>query len=328
MNRSVRIGMWHVRYRWLWVTLCFGAVAINPAGQAQSAPPLRHTRLHVLASRSLAAGLNVADVQAAGTVWLQVIGRRRGFQLDSRFEVVESLEVIRKQLEEFSADLVILDPIEYLKLAPLGLLQPFVAIARGKNGTLQNDLLVVNRASGSSDVADLRGKNILSCSRSETDMGRIWIETLLNEEHLERAEHFFGSITHVLKPSSACLPVFFGKLDACIVNNAGWEVLTEMNPQLSSKLRIIATSPPFLEGLLCIHVKHKDFREELLQSLLDLHRDPEGKQLLMVFKGERVLPVSERDIDTSRELWRKYAMVAAVPNHLGKSDGAQTSGRP
>ena len=248
--------------------------------------------------------------------------------MDSRFEVATNTEAIRRQIEDFSVDLVILDVVEYIKLAPSGLLRPFVAVARGKEGIRQNYCLLVNRDSGYAGIGDLQGKSVLAYFRSDADVGKMWAETLLNERHLGRAEHFFASLTRVSKASSACLPVFFGKADACIVDSPSWDVLTEMNPQLASRLRIAATSPPYVEGLVCLHAKHKDFVEELRQGLVELHKDPEGKQLLMIFRGERTDEVREADLGTARDLWVKYTSFAGLPSLAARPEGMQAARRP
>jgi ABC-type phosphate/phosphonate transport system substrate-binding protein len=305
-----------------------GWEAAAPAARAQTATPARQVRLHVLASRSAVGAVNFADFQLAGTIWVQSIGRRRGFQVDSRFEVAPNLETVSRQIEDFSADLVILDVVEYIKLAPSGLLRPFVGIARGKMGIRQSYHLLVNRDSGYAGIEDLRGKNVLAYFRSDAEMGKMWTESLLNERRLGRAERFFASLTRVSKASAACLPVFFGKADACIVDSPSWDVLTEMNPQLASRLRIAATSPPYVEGLVCLHAKHKDFVEELLQGLVELHKDPEGKQLLMIFKGERTDEVREPDLATARDLWAKYTSFAGLPSLAARPEGIQAARRP
>jgi ABC-type phosphate/phosphonate transport system substrate-binding protein len=195
-------------------------------------------------------------------------------------------------------------------------------------GIRENYCLLVNRDSGYTGIEDLRGKSVLTYFKSDADLGKMWAETLLNERHLGRADHFFGSVTLVAKSSAACLPVFFGKADACIVDAPSWDVLTEMNPQLASRLRIVATSPPYVEGLVCLHAKHKDFVEDLLQGLIELNKDPEGKQLLMIFRGERTGEVREQDLVTARELWAKYTSFAGLPSLAAKHDGIQAARQP
>jgi ABC-type phosphate/phosphonate transport system substrate-binding protein len=304
----------------LWLVLA----ASYPSAAPQAATPARRTRLFALASRSVVGAINVADAQAAFSVWFQSIGRRRGFELTSRFEVVSGFEALRKQVEGFSADVVVVDSLEYLRLAPLKILAPVVGIARGKTGAFQSRCLVVGRESAYANIDDLRGKNILTWSRTETDFGLMWIETLLNERRLGRAERFFASISHAAKPTAACLPVFFAKADACVVDAAAWEAMTEMNPQLGSRLRVLATSPPYVDGLLCRHVRHTDAVDEFQQAVAELHRDPEGRQLLMVFRADRADPITDQDLASVRALWANYTSFAAPET----AAAAQATGRP
>jgi hypothetical protein len=40
--------------------------------------------------------------------------------------------------------------------------------------------------------------------------------------------------------------------------------------------------------------------------MLSLHESPRGRQLLMVFKTERIVRIQPGDLDSARELWRDY----------------------
>ena len=112
------------------------------------------------------------------------------------------------------------------------------------------------------------------------------------------------------------------------MDGSSWDVLTEMNPQLAARLRDVGTSPPYVEGLVCLHVKHKDFAEDVMQALVELQKYPEGKQLLMIFKGERTDEVREQDLATVRELWAKYTSFAGLPSLAARPDGMQAARRP
>ena len=115
----------------------------------------------------------------------------------------------------------------------------------------------------------------------------------------------------VPKPSSACLPVFFRKTDACVLDAENWDLLKEMNPQVGKKLRVIGTSPTFVEGLNCVQVNHKEFRDDLLKALLELHADPQGAQLLLVFRSPKLLPADPQLLQGVRELYTRYLSFAS-----------------
>jgi phosphonate transport system substrate-binding protein len=86
-----------------------------------------------------------------------------------------------------------------------------------------------------------------------------------------------------------------------------------MNPQVGAKLRVLSASPPLAEGLLCICRKQIEFREQLLKDLRDLHLDPQGRQILMVFRFDRLAPVDNLELEQVRELWRKHTLLSRPP---------------
>jgi phosphonate transport system substrate-binding protein len=136
---------------------------------------------------------------------------------------------------------------------------------------------------------------------------------MLYDGHLGRSEHFFHSVAVVPKASSAILPVFFGKADAAIVDEGSFDVSREMNPQVGAKLRVLSASPPLAEGLFCICRKQIEFQSEFLESVRDLHLDPQGRQILMVFGFNRLAPMDKPALEPVRELWRKHNLLTRQP---------------
>ena len=291
------------------------------AGQRPGTPALRTAHLIVLSSSSVMRSVNRNEGIAAGKVWLDSIARRRGFQLlESRFEVADTQEELRNRVNEGSVGVVVLDVIEYLSLPRPELLNPILMTGTGE--MQRRLLLVVPSANGSSSIEDLRGKRISYITRSNADLGRKWLEVMLQERHLGRVDRFFGSFTAALKPSAACLPVFFGKQDGCVIDQPSFALLKEMNPQMAAKLQVIATSPAYPEYFIGVHVNHHEFRDELLRGLLELNQDAEGRQLLMVFKGDRVMPVPSNQLNAVRELWTKYRKIDEPQAHEGATKSA------
>ena len=64
---------------------------------------------------------------------------------------------------------------------------------------------------------------------------------------------------------------------------------------------------------MCICRKQIEFPEELLQDIRELQLDPQGKQILMVFRFTRLAPVDKAALDQVRELWRKHALLSMRP---------------
>jgi ABC-type phosphate/phosphonate transport system substrate-binding protein len=138
----------------------------------------------------------------------------------------------------------------------------------------------------------------------------MWIEVLLHEDGLGPADRFFSSLSSVSTPSAAALPVFFGKVGAGVVDRDSFEVMKEMNPQLGSRLRVLAVSSPLIKGILCVDKRPILYHDDLMQGLRELHQSTAGKQILMIFKSNRLKPVNTEDLERTRTLCAKYRLIS------------------
>ena len=69
-------------------------------------------------------------------------------------------------------------------------------------------------------------------------------------------------------------------------------------------------TPPLLDGILCVHKQLFEYREELLQSLRELHQEPAGSQILLVFKSNKLRPVDPQILERVREIGTKYRRIS------------------
>jgi ABC-type phosphate/phosphonate transport system substrate-binding protein len=203
-------------------------------------------------------------------------------------------------------ELVTLGALDYLELESTNLLVPVLTDSRTPRGSaLYSYVLLVNPSSGATSVAGLRGKNILVSARGAGETGMAWLEVLLGKEKLGRAASFFASVKAAAKPQACILPLFFGTVDACLVDEVNLNLAKEMNPQLG-RLIVLARSRPMIESVIAVPAEPHPRQQELIENMLLLHQDPRGRQLLMVFGTGRIVRIQPGDLDSARELWRDY----------------------
>ena len=327
---GISTGLWPLATvaGWTWrcrVVLVLG-VAVGAALAQQGTPgratsignsELRQARLYGVASSRTFSNVNRDDARAALKVWFNVVARQRGFVLDSKMDIVDNVAEIRERLLSHTADLVMLGVPDYLELESSRLSVPVLTHARNaQGGGLYSYVLVVKGSSAVTSLAGLRGKNILAFSRNGVNTGIAWIDVLLGQEKLGRAASFFAAVKVPAKAQACVLPVFFGTVDACVVDEANLNLAKEMNPQLG-QLKVLARSRPMIESVIATPADEGPFQKDLIDSILSLHEDSRGRQLLMVFKTERIVRLQPGDIDSARELWRDYyRLPGASPNRL------------
>jgi len=278
-------------------------------------PPLRHEHLDMVFSTSLFRAANRNDAITAVRVWASMVGRSNGFQVDSTVEAVDDVAEVRKRVLAGSAGVLALDAVEYFELSDIPSVEPVFCAMKGDGNVPPSYQLLVGANSGINSLEDLRGKAVIIQANTGANLGKVWLDAMLYDSHLGRPEHFFHSVVVVPKASSAIQPVFFGKADAAIVDSGSFEVSKEMNPQVGAKLRVFSASPPLPEGLFCICRKQIKFLDAFLESVRELHRDPQGRQILMVFGFSRLAPVDKSGLEQVRELWRKDNLLMKLPEN-------------
>ena len=293
-----------------WLAVLLGLMALQAGGTGQSTN-LRPSRLRLLHSSQLLQNANPTDAMAAFRVWVETMGRNRGFALKVEAEIFDRLEELDKRLQAKTVDLVVLTSADYLRTVPGGLLEAVFSYSHKTKNPFDDYVLVSRRDRKFTDITALRGKS-LTLFKVGSGLGRLWLDVTLGERGLGPVEQFFGSCNETFIASSAVLPVFFGKSDAGLVIRDSLETMSEMNPQLAVQLQVLDHSPILCESVVCLVSGFTTFREELMDGLASLHRDPQGKQLLLVFKVEQLVPFKPQYLDTVRDLQARWAKVLFI----------------
>ena len=91
------------------------------------------------------------------------------------------------------------------------------------------------------------------------------------------------------------LPVFFKKAKAALVSEESLKLISELNPQLEKDLMIIYQSPIYLSSIACLNKRsdEPELRKIFYDILENLHTEPFGRQLLDLFRIEKLVTYKE-----------------------------------
>jgi phosphonate transport system substrate-binding protein len=287
------------------------AVLLHGAPGKGAEPGAPYTGLAVGYSSALLADVDAADAVAATKIWTDRIIRRKGFDGESEARIFPDLFALETALAEGGVDLVFLLPQEYLSLAGHLPLVP-VAISAPAQGVYEEFVLVVRADSGQRAVGDLRGRRLLVETDQRGTLPMIWLETLLLKAgNAPDAGAFFASVKATHKASQTVMPVFFGQADACITTRNALRTLAELNPQLSVQLKVVAESPGYVVGVGCLRQRYYDEHPTFFaDNLADLHRDPQGRQILTLFRKGKLVAFAPSRLATVEELLREHGELA------------------
>lgn len=289
--------------------LLLGMLTVSPLAFSRfaDAPALQKLHLELMVTNRLAAGSDGGEVAGVAQLWIKTIGVSQGLLVETHTEVSNSLDLIRKHIDENKVDITTTSTLDYLNIDRPNLLEPVVTMSASQNskGKIKY-LLLTNKDAGITTLDGLRGMSVLTYAHADQELSRMWMEVLLSEHHLPPADKYFRSVTTTLKPSTACLPVFFHKADACIIDDSTWGVLKDLNGQVGAQLHPIAESPLLLEMVVSLHVNRKVYRAEILRGLNELPDSPAGRQVLLFFKAHRSYSIGRADLNEVVELRKAY----------------------
>jgi len=251
---------------------------------------------------------NRNDVEAALKVLCETIGRKRGYQVTMTSQSFHNAADFDRAIEAGEINFAVFDSLAFVATRHPGDLTPvYIPITTGTRG--RRYLLLVRRDSGLRTLADLRGKSIVELQAPDLSVGHTWLSSLLLAQGLGANEKFFRSIGYVDRSSAAVLPVFFGRQDACLVDDLAFKLMVELNPQVGALLQTVEISVPLVGGVMCVSEANwptREFRPALLKTLGELHLEPAGRQILTLFKMDQMVPYEETYLDSARELWSTY----------------------
>ncbi|MBI5382925.1 MAG: PhnD/SsuA/transferrin family substrate-binding protein [Opitutae bacterium] len=318
MNAGPDLRPLYRRWRALVVLVLGLLAAMHGAAAETQEDNLLPLTLNVGFIRSCFLNVNRADAESAFKVLTESIGRKHGYRVNSRTQIFDTTAEIESAVKAGAVNLIIIDSWKYLA-CDLGADMPprFVTAEQGEIG--KPYLILTHRKSGFATLNDLRGKGLTLLEVANTNAGKAWLDTLVRKQgDGTTPADFFGALDFADKPSAAILPVFFGKKAACLVDRFSFDLMKELNPQVGQTLRAIAISEPFVDNVVCLSDTGWETpaaKATVLNALAELHLDPAGQQILLLFKIGRLLPFAEAQLDTVKQL---RALHSSITPEAGK----------
>lgn len=255
--------------------------------------------------RAMLVEQDIKDIRSAVVVWMKAIGKNAGLNLESK--LYEDTQSLVQNFKEGKIDVLNIAPNFYLYIESEINAEPAYSVLVGGKKA-RKYLLLVRSDSQIADIKDLKGKNLSVMKTSE--IGNIYLKVLLLRRKLGKPEDFFSTIIQKAKFSQALLSVFFGQADACIVTDTVLKTMTELNPQIGSKVKIITATSDITQ---IVGFYRADLSENIKKTILyevtHLRDTAGGRQVLTLFGIDGALPASKSDLDTMRELLKEYTVL-------------------
>jgi len=256
--------------------------------------------------------VDVRDAHAATKVWTDMLVRKMGSTFDrTEVTILQNPASIEERVKAKAVDVVALYSNEFLEIRKKLPLVPVYAMDYGKDFYQIMELLV-REDSGIKRLTDLKQRRMVIELGQKGNISSLWLGNLLLKEGIVDMKDYFSILKEANRASQAVLPVFFRQADGCVVGKNNYETMTELNPQVGKELKVIATSPGFLTGVVCLT---KDF-VQTYSNLLDaaittVYTEPQGKQLMTLFRINKIVTFKEEYLQSVEFLLREHRDLAA-----------------
>lgn len=254
--------------------------------------------------------LNQADTRAALEVWSAELTRK--FQVPSEVRFFDDISVLRREFEADRVNFVIADAMSLVRH-----FKP-EEFADGFTTQLTHDAsLLLMARSNSVGKLDLAGKKVVLLARDE--ISSTYLETLCLRLHGRPCAGLLGEAREAPNNHQAITRLFFGQTDLALVNRHGLELAKELNPQLAGSGEVVERMEFATQffGFFKSTVS-PDFRRHALRTIPHTHMEPRGRQLLEVFRTEKLALADTSALKPFYRLEREYRELQA---RAGRREG-------
>jgi ABC-type phosphate/phosphonate transport system substrate-binding protein len=269
------------------------------------APPLR-----IALSEKVVCGVNLNDARASMAIWAAEMAKTARLDLTPGQNWVLPSDQLEAAVRGGRVDLFCLTVQEYRRVIP------YVDTSHILSDEYRGEelLLMVREEGGVANLADLRGKSLLLLDSPYTSLTDPWLAVSLARAGLESPDRFFGRMTRTTKLAQVVLPVFFGQADACVVTGRGFQTMTELNPQLSRKLKVLLASPKTLSAFFAWRKDFPErFKKPIFDRLLDLRSNLTARQVFTLFQSPGFAVVDAEGLRPANALLDAYERLREPP---------------
>jgi len=238
------------------------------------------------------------DIEISVKVLGEEIGKQAGIK--TTITVFNDINLMRKAFE--------LGEINFVVASTLNLANDFdnKLLADGfkltPNDPTENLLIITRKNEGLDEFKAARGKRLALVEYDP--VADLYIDYLALSTFKKNYQASFKSISREKKAHQIILKLFFGQADVVCVYQNAYKIASELNPQLLSKLQIIAQLRGIPQGAGLFHKNvPAEFREHVITEVMKLETHARGQQFLQLFKADKTIRASLADLTATKQLY-------------------------
>ncbi|MFU8818593.1 MAG: phosphate/phosphite/phosphonate ABC transporter substrate-binding protein [Desulfurivibrio sp.] len=167
--------------------------------------------------------------------------------------------------------------------------------------TVYYSYIIVPRESSAAYFADLRDQRFVFTDPL-SNTGKL-VPTYMLARMNETPDSFFAEYNYSGSHDKSIQAIAHGMAAGAAVDSLIWEYMQLINPQLTSRTKVLFKSPPY--GIPPVVVRPNfpvELREKLFRVFTEAHLDPKGGEILDHMMIEQFVPIDNQAYDSIREM--------------------------
>lgn len=224
------------------------------------------------------------------------LGRKVRFTILSRYGDIIDRFITRDMDGAFWGSFSAILAFEKLDVEPVA-----TPVALDGSTTVES-YIIVRKDSGIETTEDLRDKTAAFVDRA-TATGYIFMLAYLKEKGIDDIDTFFGRHYFTGSHDSTVHAVLDGRADVGAVKSRIFNNMLKKDPLMQEELVILARSPKLPDTTLCLlRDLNPSARERLRKTLVNMHKDIRGKEVLDALGAKSFVEANSRDFIPVLEL--------------------------
>lgn len=183
-------------------------------------------------------------------------------------------------------------------------MEPMVMTVNLAGDSTSRGLILTRHDSGITGFTDIRGKTFAFVDPATTD-GYLFPLTLLKKHGVTDIDAFLGRHFFTGSHASAVSAVLDGRADLGAVKGKVYQQMVAKDPSIARELLVLWQSPPAPDLTLCVKRDlPADLKRRLADTLLNMDKVSEGREILKAIGEQRFIPATSQDFNIVREMAR------------------------
>lgn len=177
-------------------------------------------------------------------------------------------------------------------------------------------LIFVRKDSGITEAGDMRGKRFAFVDKATT-AGYLLPLAYFKEHGIKDYRSFLGETYFTGTHEDAIYDVLNRRADIGAAKNTVYQRVAESDSRIMEQLMVLAKSPEVPENGLAVRANlDEGLKRKIKETLLDMHKDPEGRRVLEGFGAKRFIPTTANDYQPVFDYARKVNLDLHTYNYL------------